>query len=163
MTYAILLVLWLYLIAITVFVIYAHKTLVLLEAILKILSAKTLLPAVKIKLLVGGKERTGMLTLRDDKQISYALEADDIKGNAGAVLDSPPVWSVSDAALATVVAAADGMSAVVSPVGPLGSFQVNVAAVAGGVALNAQDQVQIIAGAAVTLKISGTQQDVPSA
>ena len=37
-----------------------------------------------------------------------------------------PTWAVDNAALATIVAAADGMSAVVTPVGPVGTVNVTV-------------------------------------
>lgn len=49
----------------------------------------------------------------------------DAKGNPTAPA-SVPVWTLDNSALATIVPAADGLSAVVTPVGPLGTVTVTV-------------------------------------
>lgn len=68
-----------------------------------------------------------MFTLPDDKTAAAAVAYVDAKGNP-AVVDGVPVWSSSDESIVTVAAAADGLSAVVTPVGPLGAAQVKVEA-----------------------------------
>lgn len=65
------------------------------------------------------------MNLKVSQNLPCTIDIKDARGNP-ALVDGPPVWSVTDAALATVVAAADGMSALVSPIGPMGSFQVQV-------------------------------------
>jgi hypothetical protein len=68
-----------------------------------------------------------MFTLPDDKTASATVAYVDAKGNP-ATVEGAPVWSSSDETLITVAAAPDGMSAVVSPVGPLGAAQVRITA-----------------------------------
>lgn len=68
-----------------------------------------------------------MFTLPDDKTASAAVAYVDAKGNPAKV-DGVPAWSSSDPAILDVVAAADGMSATVTPVGPLGTAQVKIEA-----------------------------------
>lgn len=67
-----------------------------------------------------------MFTLPDDATANAAVAYVDAKGKPAKV-DGAPVWSSSDEAILTVVAAADGMSAVVTPV-DLGTAQVKIVA-----------------------------------
>jgi len=66
-----------------------------------------------------------MLILLDNQKVSVVIQPVSVKGNP-AVLDDIPVWSVSDETLVSVVPAEDGMSAVVTAVGPIGAAQVTV-------------------------------------
>lgn len=70
---------------------------------------------------------TMAFTLTDIQQVSLAITAVDARGNPAA-LDGAPVWATSDAALLTVTASEDGMSAIATAVGPLGTAQVTVTA-----------------------------------
>ena len=65
--------------------------------------------------------------LRDDQKVTLAIQPVDSYGNPARV-DGIPAWGSSDEALLTLEVAADGMSAVALPVGPLGTVQVNVTA-----------------------------------
>jgi len=65
--------------------------------------------------------------LTDEQKVSVAVSFVDAAGNP-AVVEGAPVWASSDPAILTVVPAADGLSAVVSTVGPLGTAQISVKA-----------------------------------
>lgn len=97
------------------------------------------------------------LFLKDTEKCTLGLDPRDSKGNV-ARLDGAPTWGSSDETLATVVAAADGLSAVVTAVGPVGTAQINVTADARIgpeiVELSGTLEVQIQAGEAVTLGIT---------
>lgn len=67
------------------------------------------------------------LTLQVTQQFPIEIQPVDARGNPAAV-DGAPVWSVSDETLLKVEAADDGLSAVVSALGPVGSAQVTVRA-----------------------------------
>ncbi len=74
--------------------------------------------AVSIRFFVRGKE-IYMVNLTATQKVSYTLKVTDAKGRP-AKLDGVPVHSSSDETVATVVAAADGMSGVVNAVNDLG-------------------------------------------
>ncbi len=65
--------------------------------------------------------------LPDDKKVTLSIQPVDARGNP-AKIDGVPAWSSSDPAVLEVTPAADGLSAVAVPVGPLGVVQVNVQA-----------------------------------
>lgn len=65
--------------------------------------------------------------LTADQQVSVSFTAKD-KYQNDAKIDGVPVWSSSDDAIVTVTPAADGMSALVVAVGPVGTAQVSVRA-----------------------------------
>lgn len=67
------------------------------------------------------------LILTDVQKVGLSVSFVTAKGNPAAV-DGLPVWSVSDATVLSVVPAADGLSAEVVAVGPLGTSQVSVTA-----------------------------------
>jgi hypothetical protein len=60
-----------------------------------------------------------------DQEVPVSVEFVDDHGNP-AVVDGIPTWESSDTAVLTVVAAADGMSAVISAVGPDGQAQISL-------------------------------------
>lgn len=124
----------------------------------QILAAVMPTPAVGIVFIVDGQEITKM-QLKDNGTLSVAIAAQDAKGNptvlaAGAV----PAWAVDRADLANITPAADGMSAVVVPVGPLGSFNVqcSIPAVGTEPALAGSLEVDLIAGDATQIALTGT-------
>jgi hypothetical protein len=96
----------------------------------------------------GINTKVESMTLRVDQTLPMTLTFADKNGNP-AVPVGVPVWAVSDATLATVVAAADGMSAVLTPVGPLGG--VDVTAVVDGV--TGMLHVDLVGGAVATVTI----------
>lgn len=67
------------------------------------------------------------LVLTDLQKAALGVAFLDAMGNPAAV-EGPPVWASSDETLVTVTAAEDGLSAVATTVGPLGSCQVSVVA-----------------------------------
>jgi len=89
-------------------------------------------------------------------QVVYAIAKElDQAGNVISVApDAPPVWTVSDATLATITPAADGMSATILPVGPLGAFKVQVSAMFGGKAILASDDIQVVASGIASIVIA---------
>ena len=65
------------------------------------------------------------VTLTDVQGVAAAISVVTAKGNPAAI-DGQPVWASSDEAGVTVTPAPDGMSAQISAVGPLGTYQVTV-------------------------------------
>lgn len=65
------------------------------------------------------------MILQDDRKVSLTFSALDARGNP-ARIDGMPVWGSSDESLLLVEASDDGMSAVVTPTGPVGIGQVSV-------------------------------------
>jgi len=92
------------------------------------------------------------MQLPDDKSVTASLAYVDAKGNP-ALVEGAPVWTTDRPDIVTVTPAADGMSAVIAPVGPLGSAQISVDADAdlgaGVTNLTTLGQVDVIAGTAV--------------
>lgn len=67
------------------------------------------------------------LTIPVNKQLPLSVAYVDFKGNPAQV-HGAPVWTSSDETTFVVVAAPDGMSAVVKPVGPVGTAQIKASA-----------------------------------
>lgn len=67
------------------------------------------------------------MKLKVTQSLPLSIKPVDAKGNA-ATVDGAPAWSVSDATLASINPADDGLSAVLVPLGPIGSFSVQVSA-----------------------------------
>lgn len=67
---------------------------------------------------------TVMLLLRDDQRVSLSIQPLDARGNPARV-DGIPAWNNSDELLGTLVAAADGFSAVFSAL-QIGTCQISV-------------------------------------
>lgn len=92
-------------------------------------------PRAQVTLAVGSLSVTA--TLETKGRLMFKLPSDrvaaglvafvDVKGNP-AIVDGPPKWSSSDETVLSVVASEDGMSATITPVGPLGNAQVSVEA-----------------------------------
>lgn len=98
-----------------------------------------------------------MLLLTDVQKVVLSIRPVDAAGNPAPV-DGVPTWSVSDPTLLSVSPAGDGMSAVVTANGPLGSAQVSVSADAdmgaGVVLISGTLDVTVSASQAVSLSIS---------
>lgn len=65
-----------------------------------------------------------MLILTDTQEVDLAVAFTDKKNNP-ATVDGAPTWSSSDPTIVTVVASADGLTAVATAVGPLGQAQIS--------------------------------------
>lgn len=98
-----------------------------------------------------------MLVLKDNQKSALLVQFLSLKNNPAPV-DGVPAWAVSDAALLSLSVAADGLTAVVSAVGPIGTGQVSVNADAdlgaGVVPIVGLLDVQVIGGDAATVQIS---------
>jgi hypothetical protein len=109
-----------------------------------------------------------MLALQNDQQVTATISPVDAKGNPAKV-DGAPTWTSSSEDVATAVAAADGMSAIVAGV-DIGTCQINVSADAdlgeGTTPLTGTLDVEVVAGSAVALSITtgpaGPQTPVPT-
>ena len=104
------------------------------------------------------------LVITDSQQFKLEIQPVDKAGNPG-TLASEPVWSASDPTILTVVPAADGMSAVVSATGKLGTAQVHVTAegdpTPGVDTITGTLGVQVIGGKAVALQFTaGTATEI---
>ena len=97
------------------------------------------------------------LILTDVQKVGLSVSFVTAKGNPAQV-DGAPVWSVSDATVLSVVPSADGLSAEVVAVGPLGTAQVSVTADAdlgtGVTALVGTLDVQVVASEAASIVIN---------
>jgi len=98
-----------------------------------------------------------MLNLTDSQQVALTVAFADKAGNPAPV-DGAPVWTSSDETVVTVTAAADGLSAVATAVGKLGTAQVSVAADAdlgaGNTTITGVIDITVLAGAAVAAVVS---------
>lgn len=63
------------------------------------------------------------LLLTDVQKVTLTVAPLDAAGNPGKI-DGKPTWTSSDESIATVAASDDGLSAVVTAVGPLGTVQI---------------------------------------
>lgn len=102
------------------------------------------------------------VTIKDNEKFSVSISVVDAKGNP-AKIDGAPVWTPSDVNGLVVAPSADGLSAEVIAVGPLGVFQVKVEADAdlseGVKSLVGVLDVEVIAGeaAAISFSVSAPQ------
>ncbi len=107
------------------------------------------------------------LVITDSQQFLVEIQPVDKAGNPG-TLASVPVWSASDLTILTVAPAADGLSAVVSATGKLGTAQVNVTAdgdpTPGVNTITGTVDVQVVGGKAVSFQFkAGTATEIPPA
>lgn len=103
------------------------------------------------------------MNLRNDQKVKLSIQPVDKKGNPAAV-DGAPAWFNGNSDILSLEVAADGFSATVTPLGPIGSAVVSVEAdadlgegvtkLAGGIDIN------VVSGAAVNIQIvAGTPED----
>ena len=104
-------------------------------------------------------------TLTDNQIDNLSIVATDGAGNPVApTFDSPPSWTLSDPSGSnSLVASADGLTAVLTP-GQVGSTPtVNLSGIIGGVTLTASLAISIVSSAVVALSIVGTPAAKPVA
>lgn len=89
------------------------------------------------------------ISLRVDQTLPLSIAFADAHGNpipTPPPLDGPPVWTVSDGAVATVAASADGLTAVVTPATE-GAVSISIVVMIGGVSFNAAVDITVTAAA----------------
>jgi hypothetical protein len=95
--------------------------------------------------------------LTDVQKVTLSVQPVDAAGNPAA-LDGAPVWTSTDPSVLDVVASADGLSAVATAVGPLGTAQISVLADAdlgaGVITITGVLDVQVMASQAVSFSIT---------
>lgn len=100
---------------------------------------------------------------RIDQTIKFAPGFTDAGGNAVTELGGVPQWNVSDANIAVLEVAEDGMSATLTPTGVLGTVQVSLVVDADPDAdveeINATAEVTFKAGKAVFVSLSSQVSD----
>ena len=105
----------------------------------------------------GEIRKVESMFLKATQKLPLSIQIVDKFGNPAQV-DGAPKWAVTDASLADIVAAADGLSAMVTPKGPLGAFQVQVSADAdlgeGVKAILGSLDVEVLAGEATAVVIA---------
>jgi len=113
------------------------------------------------KLTIGQLSYTGELMafqLRDDQTASATVTAKDARGNLAEI--QAPAWASSDEGIITVEPSADGLSATITPTGPLGTAQVQFSADAdlgeGVVTLSGAADVEVVGGEASSVEITLT-------
>lgn len=96
------------------------------------------------------------MTLTATQEVSLSISPVDRRGNAAA-LDGSPVWTVSNPAILSVAPSSDGLSAVATAVGPIGTSQISVIGDAdlgdGVVSISGTLDVSVIAAQATTFTI----------
>lgn len=104
------------------------------------------------------------IVIRNDQKVSFALAFEDKFGNAVTDLGSVPAWSLSDEGFAELSVSEDGLSAVVTPLGPKGSVLVNVVVDADPdeayEELVGQAEIAILSGKATVIRMAGVISDV---
>ncbi len=123
--------------------------------------------AVRLRLVVGPIEfkrevEDMALVLTDEQKVSISLQPVTAAGNPAKV-DGAPTWSSSDPSILALDVAPDGLSAVATTVGPVGTSQIHVNADAdlgaGVVPLDALLDVEVIAAQAASLTlVAGTPE-----
>lgn len=103
------------------------------------------------------------ITIRNDQQVAFTLQFEDAFGNVATQLGSTPEWGVSDAEVAAVVPAQDGLSAVVQPTGKTGKIIVTVKVDADPdedvETIVGQAEIEVVAGKAKVIRLQGTVSD----
>lgn len=97
-----------------------------------------------------------METITAVEQVPVTASAVDAKGNpVQTTFAAPPTWVSSDTTILTLVPAADGLSAIVTAVGKLGTASVTVSATPTGASapISGSASVQVTAGAAAALSL----------
>jgi hypothetical protein len=108
----------------------------------------------------GTKRRIKNMFLKVSENLPVSIEIKDIHGNAAQV-DGAPKWASTDETLATVTASEDGLSALVTPIGPVGVCKIQVSADAdlgeGVKSILGELEIELLAGeAAVVSIVAGT-------
>lgn len=97
------------------------------------------------------------LILNNEQKVTLAIQPLTAGGNP-ATVDGVPAWSVSDETVLSIVVAEDGLSAVVTTAGPVGTSQVSVSADAdlgeGVKTITGLLDVEVVGAEAATLAIN---------
>lgn len=105
----------------------------------------------------GVRQRVIHMFLKNTNNLPLSVSFKDASGNVAAV-DGAPEWAVTDASLAELVVSPDGMSAVLSPLGPVGALKVQVKVDAdlgeGVKVILGELDVDVLGGEAVTVEIA---------
>lgn len=108
-------------------------------------------------IIAGRKQKVESMFLKVSQKLPISLAIKDIKGNAAKV-DGAPKWAVTNEALASLVVAEDGLSAVLSPVGPVGLLKVQVKADAdlgeGVKEIVGELEIELVAGDAAVVELA---------
>lgn len=104
------------------------------------------------------------MSVKAGQKVEVEIGAEDSFGNA-AKLDGAPSWSLGDPSLGSIVPSEDGMKAVITSLGPVGSCPVEAVGDAkigeGEVFIKAEGEFKVIPGDAVKLTMKfGEAQDV---
>ena len=111
-------------------IVIAHFVSQIIVKVNKILELQTPVEGSRISfyaIIDGQKRKVEDMFLKVTQAVPVSLSITDKKGNAAKV-DGAPQWAVTAPELATLAVSEDGMSAVVTPVGPIGAFKVQVKA-----------------------------------
>lgn len=130
----------------------------------EILIAITPSPAVRLRVdvVLEGVIQIGVesVTITDTQKFTVSVAPLDGKGNP-AVLDGPVSFTADNPALVTITPGADGLSAEVLAVGPLGSTQITISGDAdlgaGVETITATLQVDVIAGKAASFAVNTSE------
>ena len=111
------------------------------------------------------KKRITMYKLPGDRQVTASIAPVDAAGNPASI-DGAPVWNSADPTLFSVTAAADGLSAVIVPLGAAGTAQLSVSADAdlgaGVITITGTLDIEVVGGQAVAINIvPGTVEPKP--
>jgi hypothetical protein len=120
-----------------------------------------------VSVLLNSTETTHMAsTFAMNQIVNLSIQALDASGNVltGVVFDSPPAWTDDAPATATLVASADGTTAVLTPVAP-GTLNVGLTAIVGGVSFTAALAETLTAAAptVASVQIVATNAPLPTA
>jgi hypothetical protein len=99
------------------------------------------------------------MQLRSNQPGTFSMQPEDAEGNATSLETGAVVqWAINDPSLATLAPSSDGLSCVVTPIGKMGATQVtvSVAAVGNEAALQGTADLNVIAGEATQIVLSGT-------
>jgi hypothetical protein len=114
-------------------------------------------PAVKLVVeLVGLTKGNNMgLQVADNGKVNVALQVLDAENQPGAAVDAPPTYALSDPSAGDIVAAADGLSAVITMKKVATGLTVTASALAGGQPLSGVSApFDTVVGAAAALSLS---------
>lgn len=127
-----------------------------LENIETILSSPKIVKMKFVATIGGAKYEVSFMQLKVSNKLPLSIKLVDKFGNPAAV-EGAPAWSLTNTALANLVVSPDGMSAELSPLGPIGTFNVQVSADAdlgeGVKTIFGELTIDLLSGEAVAIEI----------
>lgn len=103
--------------------------------------------------IITGENHVDFSITDNQTQQVQVTPGNDSKGNPG-TFTGTPTWASSDPTIATVTPAADGLTAAVAAVGPLGTVTVTVTATAGSGTVSGTATVTVTGAPAASLEIT---------